>query len=48
MYTVVMAGILLFPWSILIATCVGWLVQRHRAAIRVRAESAAPRRKNAA
>jgi hypothetical protein len=47
MYTYVMAGILLFPWSILIATCVGWYVQRRRTAVRVRAEAPATFRKTA-
>jgi len=33
MYTVIVMGIILFPWTLVGVTLVGWLVQRNRKAL---------------
>jgi len=47
MYTYLMVGIIFFPWSILIATCIGWFVQRRRSVAQVKVESPVRLRKTA-
>ncbi len=46
MYTYLMLAIILFPWSILVATCIGWLMHRRRA-IQVKVEAPIQFRKTA-
>jgi len=33
MYTVIVMGIILFPWTLVAVTLIGWLVQRNRRAL---------------
>jgi hypothetical protein len=47
MYTYLMICIILFPWSILIAACIGWFVQRRRSVAQVKVESPVRFRKTA-